>query len=220
MKLIKGRAGTARRFGGCLRKKTLLITSKYKKSSPNLQHCVAESELHLSEIFNNFVELNLSIEPSLMKKLLLSITILFAVSLTLQAEEMCLITIKANGVETNYQISAVQTVTIDKEAATPNFVVNRKDGESDGGARLLKFGQGIPTSAPEDAQGTPVKVNVYSQGKTIFVDAEKECNILFFNLAGQQLGDCVKASHCECTISLPGSYIVLAGGQQFKILVQ
>jgi len=155
-----------------------------------------------------------------MKKLLLCITALFAVCLTIQAEELCLITIKANGVETSYQISAVKTVTIDKKAATPTLVVNRKDGAADGGARMLKFGQEIPTSAPEDAQGTPVKVNVYSQGKTIFVDAEEECNILFFNLAGQQLGDCVKASKCECTISLPGSYIVVAGGQQFKILVQ
>lgn len=154
-----------------------------------------------------------------MKKLLLSIVVLVAATLCLQAEEMCLISIKANGVETKYAIYDVQTVTIDKKSATPNFVVNRKDGKQDGGAKLIMFGQDVPTFVQDD-EASPMNVNVYSQGKTIFVDAEEECDIYFFNLVGQQLGNCVKASHCECTISLAGTYLVVAGGQQFKIQLQ
>lgn len=149
------------------------------------------------------------------------ITMFLLLSIVAVADELCLISIKANGVETNYAVSNVQKITLDTESAdSPSFVINRKDGKLDGGAKLLKFEQAIPTSASESDATLDVKVNVYSQGKTIFVDAEEECNITFWNMAGQQLGDCVRASHCECTISLAGTYMVVAGGQRFKIQVQ
>ncbi|MCQ2361399.1 MAG: hypothetical protein MJ009_08015 [Paludibacteraceae bacterium] len=147
-------------------------------------------------------------------------TLLLLLPIMAVADELCLISIKANGVETNYAISSVQKITLDTESTeAPSFVVNRKDGKEDGGAKLLKFGQAEPTSAP-DVEAANVNVNVYTQGKTIFVDAEEECNITFWNMAGQQLGDCVRTSHCECTISLAGTYMVVAGGQRFKIQVQ
>lgn len=147
-------------------------------------------------------------------------TLLLLLPIMAVAEELCLISIKANGVETNYAISSVQKITLDTESTeSPSFVVNRKDGKEDGGAKLLKFGQAEPTSA-QDVEAANVNVNVYTQGKTIFVEADEECNITFWNMSGQQLGDCVRASHCECTISLAGTYMVVAGGQQFKIQVQ
>ena len=148
-------------------------------------------------------------------------TLLLLLPIMAVADELCLISIKANGVETNYAVSNVQKITLDTESAdSPSFVINRKDGKEDGGAKLLKFGQVIPTSAPEVDAATNINVNVYSKGKTIFVEADEECNITFWNMAGQQLGDCVRASKCECTISLAGTYLVVAGGQQFKIQVQ
>ncbi|MCQ2350497.1 MAG: hypothetical protein MJ003_00805 [Paludibacteraceae bacterium] len=147
-------------------------------------------------------------------------TLLLLLPIMAVADELCLISIKANGVETNYAISSVQKITLDTESAdSPSFVVNRKDGKEDGGAKLLKFGQAEPTSV-QDVEAANVNVNVYTQGKTIFVEADEECNITFWNMAGQQLGDCVRASKCECTISLAGTYLVVAGGQQFKIQVQ
>jgi len=156
-----------------------------------------------------------------MKKLVqLLVLFLFAFCSYASAEELCLISIKANGVVTNYSLQAVQKVTFDTESAeSPSFVVNRKDGKQDSGSKLLKFGQVKPTSV-QDVESSPISVNVYSKNKTIFVEADNECNIYFFNLAGQQLGDCIKASQCECTISLAGTYIVVAGGQQFKIQLQ
>lgn len=154
------------------------------------------------------------------KSIILIISILLSFSSVLMAEELCLISVKANGVETNYAISTVQNITIDTQSAeAPSFVINSKDGKHDGGAKLIKFGEFIPTNAQE-SEVAPIKVNVYSKEHTIYVESEEDCNIYFFNLAGQQLGDCVKASYCECTISLSGSYIVIAGGQQFKIQVQ
>ncbi|MCQ2360201.1 MAG: hypothetical protein MJ009_01805 [Paludibacteraceae bacterium] len=153
-------------------------------------------------------------------KRLFYITMFMLLSIVAVADELCLISIKANGVETNYAVSNVQKITLDTESAdSPSFVINRKDGKLDGGSKLLKFGQAEPTSAP-DVDAANVSVNVYTQGKTIFVEADEECNITFWNMAGQQLGDCVRASHCECTISLAGTYMVVAGGQRFKIQVQ
>ncbi len=153
-------------------------------------------------------------------KRLFYITMFMLLSIVAVADELCLISIKANGVETNYAVSNVQKITLDTESAdSPSFVINRKDGKEDSGSKLLKFGQAEPTSAP-DVDAANVNVNVYTQGKTIFVEADEECNITFWNMAGQQLGDCVRASKCECTISLAGTYLVVAGGQQFKIQVQ
>lgn len=153
-------------------------------------------------------------------KRLFYFTMFLLLPIVAEAGELCLISIKANGVETNYAISNVQKITFDTQFAdAPNFVINLMDGKQCGDSKLIKFGQSEFTPA-QDVEAVQVNVNVYTQGKTIFVDAEEVCNIVFFNLAGQQLGDCVRASHCECTISLAGTYMVVVGEQRFKIQVQ
>jgi len=61
---------------------------------------------------------------------------------------------------------------------------------------------------------------VYSVGKTIVVDCPAAENITFYNLGGNALGKCVTAQHCECTVTLPGVYVVEAGNFIQKILVK
>lgn len=154
------------------------------------------------------------------KKFILIALTAISVCYNVDADELCLICIKANGKEINYAVSVVQNVTIDKWSENPKFVVNFKDGSSDDDGQTIRFGQMIPTSSPKDAITSDNDVNVYSKNHTIYVEASKESLIKFLDISGQQLGDCVNASKCECLISLSGSYIVVVDGQQFKINVQ
>lgn len=63
-------------------------------------------------------------------------------------------------------------------------------------------------------------VNIYTRGKTIVVDCDKESEILFFNTIGQQVGDCIRTQHCECTVTMIGVYTVIVDGITHKIRVE
>lgn len=60
-------------------------------------------------------------------------------------------------------------------------------------------------------------VNIYTRGKTIVVDCEKESEILFYNTIGQQVGDCIRTQHCECTVTIAGAYTVVVNGVTHRI---
>ncbi|MDY6426450.1 MAG: fibronectin type III domain-containing protein, partial [Bacteroidales bacterium] len=72
------------------------------------------------------------------------------------------------------------------------------------------------STAVDAANGS---VQVYSVGKSIVVNSPTPCNIMFYDSVGRGLGECVVASHCRCTVTLPGVYIVIAGDKQYKIRV-
>lgn len=63
-------------------------------------------------------------------------------------------------------------------------------------------------------------IQVYSSGKRIVVDSPTQHNILFYNLTGVQLGECVVTQHCECTVTYSGVYIVKVDNNQFKIRIK
>lgn len=60
-------------------------------------------------------------------------------------------------------------------------------------------------------------VNIYTRGKTIVVDCDKESEILFYNTIGQQVGDCIRTQHCECTVTIAGTYTVVVNGESHRI---
>lgn len=149
------------------------------------------------------------------------ITMLALLPFTAMAEEMCLISTDAEKVETNYNLSDVQTVTIDTKSGASSFSVNLKDGVSKAGGVNIRFGVAIPTSTPEELGAEDAtRVIVYSNGGTVYVEAEKECDIMFSNISGQPIKESVRATKCECRGLQPGIYIVRAGRQSFSIQVQ
>ncbi len=78
------------------------------------------------------------------------------------------------------------------------------------------FRTGETTDAGQTTQDTP---KIYTIGKTIVVECAAESNITFHSIAGQQLGETVKATKCECQVSIPGVYNVTVGDYKQKIVV-
>ncbi len=63
-------------------------------------------------------------------------------------------------------------------------------------------------------------VNIYTRGKTIVVDCDKESEILFYNTIGQQVGNCIRTQYRECTVTMIGVYTVIVDGTTHKIGVE
>ncbi|MBQ6731806.1 MAG: fibronectin type III domain-containing protein [Paludibacteraceae bacterium] len=75
------------------------------------------------------------------------------------------------------------------------------------------------TLATSTSDGIVERIQVYSCGKRIVVDSEQSHNISLYNTLGVQLGDSVVTQHCECTVTLPGVYIIRVDNRQYKIRV-
>ncbi len=78
------------------------------------------------------------------------------------------------------------------------------------------FRTGEATDAVQITQDAP---KIYTIGKTIVVECATESDITFHSMAGQQLGETVRATKCECQVSIPGVYNVTVGDYKQKVVV-
>lgn len=138
------------------------------------------------------------------------------------AEEI-LITITANGVRTEYKLSTLGKIVLDdKYSEDPLFNVHLKGKQTLTKIRAVEITQAsIPTDIQDiklsESQETPI---IYTNDKTIIVLCNNESDISFYSILGQQLGETVRATRCECQVSIPGAYNVIVGDYKQKIMVE
>ena len=147
-------------------------------------------------------------------------------------ERVCTLTFNSNGQLVNIDFSTDGSESKLKSAlASISFTVTGLTKGSEYQYTLgayNSFGEEISnesgsfcTKSEVSADGTNAQLpQIYSVGKTIVVDCPSTENITFHTLGGDALGECVVAEHCECTVTLPGVYVVEAGTYRQKILVK
>ncbi len=147
-------------------------------------------------------------------------------------ERVCTLTFNSNGQLTNIDFSTEGPQSGLKSAlASISFTVTGLDRDTEYQYKIGAYdymGEEVSndtgsfrtkSEVSADETDTPVP-QIYSVGKTIVVDCPMAENITFRNISGSALGNCVTAQHCECTVTMPGVYVVEAGDYKQKILVK
>ena len=76
----------------------------------------------------------------------------------------------------------------------------------------------LPTTV-SDALEEYVPVQVYTRNRTLVVDAPAESDVLFFDTVGRTMGNTLWTTHAECSVQLPGVYMVRVNRRSYKLLV-